>query len=93
MTRGGDADGDAGRLMITQLVLWNFKSYAGRRVVGPFHKRLSAVVGAKKKLRAKKLDSLIHRSDAFPNLEEASVEVHFCDIKDDPHDADAYSIV
>lgn len=30
--------GQQGRLVIEKMVLHNFKSYAGTRVVGPFHK-------------------------------------------------------
>ena len=29
----------------SQMVLENFKSYGGERVVGPFHKRFSSIVG------------------------------------------------
>ena len=41
----GDAP-PASRLMITKMVLENFKSYGGVREIGPFHKRFSSVVGA-----------------------------------------------
>lgn len=34
-----------GRLIISKVVLENFKSYAGVRTIGPFHNSLSAVVG------------------------------------------------
>ena len=40
----GDAQ-PASRLMITKMVLENFKSYGGVREIGPFHKRFSSVVG------------------------------------------------
>ena len=33
------------RLMISHMKLVNFKSYAGTKIVGPFHKKFSAVVG------------------------------------------------
>lgn len=33
------------RLMITKMILENFKSYAGSQTIGPFHKRFSSVVG------------------------------------------------
>jgi hypothetical protein len=38
-------DGRVPRLMIARLVLENFKSYAGRKEIGPFHKSFSSVVG------------------------------------------------
>ena len=41
----GDAQ-PSSRLMITKMVLENFKSYGGVREIGPFHKRFSSVVGA-----------------------------------------------
>ena len=93
-----DADatmGDAppsSRLMITKMVLENFKSYGGVREIGPFHKRFSSVVGPNgsgksnvidamlfvfgkraKKLRLNKVSELIHRSEAYPNLDSARV--------------------
>lgn len=33
------------RLMITKMVLENFKSYAGLKEIGPFHKCFSSIVG------------------------------------------------
>ncbi|KAL9651278.1 hypothetical protein ABK040_001231 [Willaertia magna] len=87
------------RLIIQNLVLNNFKSYAGKREIGPFHKSFTCIVGPNgsgksnvidaiqfvfgkrgKKLRLKKLSELIHCSTNFPNLEEASVSVHFAEI-------------
>jgi len=87
------------RLMISKLVLENFKSYAGRQEVGPFHHCFSAVVGPNgsgksnvidailfvfgkqaRQLRLKKVSELIHKSEQFPNLECAKVEVHFQEI-------------
>ena len=35
----------AARLMLSKLVLENFKSYAGTREIGPFHKSFSSIVG------------------------------------------------
>ena len=32
--------GSSRRLIITEMVLENFKSYAGQQIVGPFHKVL-----------------------------------------------------
>ncbi|KAJ1997630.1 hypothetical protein GGI06_006442 [Coemansia sp. S85] len=39
-TANGTSKEEAGkpRLIITQMVLENFKSYAGRQVIGPFHR-------------------------------------------------------
>lgn len=33
------------RMIIEQLDMHNFKSYAGMRTIGPFHKRFSSIVG------------------------------------------------
>ena len=85
-----------GRLFINELVLENFKSYAGKQVVGPFHTSFSAVVGPNgsgksnvidsmlfvfgfraNKMRQDRLSDLIHKSEAFPNLQSCSVTVHF----------------
>ncbi|KAG2382096.1 hypothetical protein C9374_005888 [Naegleria lovaniensis] len=87
------------RLIIQKMVLKNFKSYAGKREIGPFDKSFTCVVGPNgsgksnvidaiqfvfgkkgKKLRLKKLSELIHSSKNYPNLEEASVSVHFAEI-------------
>ena len=43
--RVADANGRFPRLMIKQMVLENFKSYAGERIIGPFHKSFSSIVG------------------------------------------------
>lgn len=40
-----DSKGRVPRLMIKQMVLENFKSYAGVRCIGPFHKSFSSIVG------------------------------------------------
>ncbi len=93
--------GKAPRLIIRNLVLENFKSYAGRKEIGPFHKCFSSVVGPNgsgksnvvdsllfvfgfrtNKLRLNKISELIHNSHEFPDLEKATVEVHFCLIID-----------
>jgi hypothetical protein len=39
------SNGRTPRLMISQLTVENFKSYAGEAVIGPFHSRFSSVVG------------------------------------------------
>lgn len=33
------------RLIITKIVVENFKSYAGKREIGPFHESFTCVVG------------------------------------------------
>ena len=47
-----------GRLMMAKMVLENFKSYGGVKVVGPFHKRVSAVVGPNGSGKSNVLDAL-----------------------------------
>lgn len=42
-TRGGRSR--APRLFISKMEMENFKSYAGKQIVGPFHKSFLAVVG------------------------------------------------
>ena len=58
---GGTGAGGAGapRLMITQLVLENFKSYAGRKVIGPFHKCFSSIVGPNGSGKSNVIDSML----------------------------------
>eukprot|EP01104_Vermistella_antarctica_P018535 TRINITY_DN6901_c0_g1_i1.p1 TRINITY_DN6901_c0_g1~~TRINITY_DN6901_c0_g1_i1.p1 ORF type:complete len:1323 (-),score=555.35 TRINITY_DN6901_c0_g1_i1:208-4176(-) len=96
----GDAVPDS-RLMIEKIHLENFKSYAGLKVLGPFHKCFSAVVGPNgsgksnifdallfvfgyrtSKMRLKKVDELIHKSENHPNLTSASVSIFFQTIVD-----------
>jgi structural maintenance of chromosome 4 len=53
--------------MISHMKLVNFKSYAGTKIVGPFHKKFSAVVGpngsGKSNVRENKsTQSLFHNS-------------------------------
>ncbi|KAK1782227.1 RecF/RecN/SMC N terminal domain-containing protein [Copromyces sp. CBS 386.78] len=53
---------DAGpkpRIVITNLVLINFKSYAGRQEVGPFHASFSSVVGPNGSGKSNVIDSLL----------------------------------
>ncbi|AGO13952.1 AaceriAGR089Cp [[Ashbya] aceris (nom. inval.)] len=47
------------RLCIRTLVLENFKSYAGRQVVGPFHSSFSAVVGPNGSGKSNVIDSML----------------------------------
>ena len=58
------------RLMISHMKLVNFKSYAGTKIVGPFHKKFSAVVGpnGSGKSNVRKIDltlSLVDRINFF----------------------------
>jgi structural maintenance of chromosome 4 len=47
------------RLMITKMVLENFKSYAGCQEIGPFHKRFSSVVGPNGSGKSNVIDALL----------------------------------
>src|SRR5690606_30568249 len=47
------------RIVITNLILTNFKSYAGRQVVGPFHASFSSVVGPNGSGKSNVIDSLL----------------------------------
>ncbi|CAI5760008.1 unnamed protein product [Candida verbasci] len=47
------------RLVISQLVLINFKSYAGVQVIGPFHSSFSAVVGPNGSGKSNVIDSML----------------------------------
>ena len=103
---------NSSRLIMSKMVLNNFKSYAGRIEIGPFHKSFSSIVGPNgsgksnvidallfvfgfkaKKLRQGKLADLIHNSASFPNLDNCSVEIHFCMIKDQDQGSDGQEYV
>lgn len=47
------------RIVITYLMLTNFKSYAGRQEVGPFHATFSSVVGPNGSGKSNVIDSLL----------------------------------
>lgn len=47
------------RLMITKMVLENFKSYAGVQNIGPFHKRFSSIVGPNGSGKSNVIDALL----------------------------------
>lgn len=47
------------RIVITNLILNNFKSYAGRQEVGPFHASFSSVVGPNGSGKSNVIDSLL----------------------------------
>lgn len=50
---------DKPRLVIEKLVLTNFKSYAGRQEIGPFHPSFSAVVGPNGSGKSNVIDSML----------------------------------
>ncbi|KAI8993469.1 hypothetical protein BDB01DRAFT_327635 [Pilobolus umbonatus] len=47
------------RLIMKKMVLNNFKSYAGRQVIGPFHKSFSAIVGPNGSGKSNVIDALL----------------------------------
>lgn len=47
------------RLMITKMILENFKSYAGAQEIGPFHKRFSSIVGPNGSGKSNVIDALL----------------------------------
>ncbi|VDL21338.1 unnamed protein product [Hymenolepis diminuta] len=53
------ADDDGARLMITQVICENFKSYGGRRVLGPFHKNFTCVIGPNGSGKSNVIDALL----------------------------------
>ncbi|TXT13312.1 hypothetical protein VHUM_00679 [Vanrija humicola] len=53
------ATGHKPRLVIHKLVLVNFKSYAGRQEIGPFHKSFSAIVGPNGSGKSNTIDALL----------------------------------
>ena len=46
------------RLIILRLELYNFKSYANKKVIGPFHKKFSAIVGPNGSGKSNVIDAL-----------------------------------
>ncbi|KAI4097096.1 MAG: hypothetical protein LQ344_000505 [Seirophora lacunosa] len=80
--------GPRSRTVIQYLVLTNFKSYAGRQEVGPFHASFSSVVGPNGSGKSNVIDSLLFvfgfRATAFPDLDHCEVEVHFQEVMDLP---------
>lgn len=54
-----EPSGPKARIVITHLVLINFKSYAGRQEVGPFHASFSSVVGPNGSGKSNVIDSLL----------------------------------
>ena len=49
----------SGRLIITKVILENFKSYAGITQIGPFHTSFTAVVGPNGSGKSNLLESLL----------------------------------
>ncbi len=47
------------RLMITKLVLENFKSYAGIKEIGPFHKCFTSIVGPNGSGKSNVIDAML----------------------------------
>lgn len=45
--------------MIQEIILENFKSYAGKQVIGPFHKRFTSVVGPNGSGKSNLIESLL----------------------------------
>ena len=54
-----EEQGTKPRIVITYLILNNFKSYAGRQEVGPFHASFSSVVGPNGSGKSNVIDSLL----------------------------------
>ncbi|KAK1147400.1 Structural maintenance of chromosomes protein 4 [Aspergillus melleus] len=51
--------GPKSRLMMKNLILMNFKSYAGKQVVGPFHASFSSIVGPNGSGKSNVIDALL----------------------------------
>ncbi|KAM4889122.1 structural maintenance of chromosomes protein 4 [Thomomys bottae] len=49
----------APRLMITHIINQNFKSYAGEKILGPFHKRFSCIIGPNGSGKSNVIDSML----------------------------------
>ena len=45
--------------MIQKIEVYNFKSYAGKKIIGPFHKRFTAVVGPNGSGKSNTIESLL----------------------------------
>ncbi|XP_052198087.1 structural maintenance of chromosomes protein 4-like [Diospyros lotus] len=58
-SRGGGRSRNLPRLFIKEMVLRNFKSYAGEQRVGPFHKSFSAVVGPNGSGKSNVIDAML----------------------------------
>ncbi|EJU02564.1 RecF/RecN/SMC protein [Dacryopinax primogenitus] len=54
-----EPSGPKSRLVIHKMVLINFKSYAGRQEIGPFHKSFSSIVGPNGSGKSNTIDALL----------------------------------
>ncbi|KAF7321342.1 SMC hinge domain-containing protein [Mycena kentingensis (nom. inval.)] len=54
-----EPSGPKARLVIHKMALVNFKSYAGRQEIGPFHKSFSAIVGPNGSGKSNTIDALL----------------------------------
>lgn len=54
-----EPSGPRSRLVIHKMALVNFKSYAGRQEIGPFHKSFSAIVGPNGSGKSNTIDALL----------------------------------
>ncbi|KAG7349244.1 chromosome segregation protein SMC [Nitzschia inconspicua] len=76
------------RLMITKMVLENFKSYAGVKEIGPFHKCFSAVVGPNGSGKSNVIDAMLFvfgKRAKKLRLNKVSELIHKSDsVKDNP---------
>ncbi|THV05398.1 RecF/RecN/SMC protein [Dendrothele bispora CBS 962.96] len=54
-----EPQGPKARLVIHKLALVNFKSYAGRQEIGPFHRSFSSIVGANGSGKSNTIDALL----------------------------------
>ncbi|XP_071608868.1 structural maintenance of chromosomes protein 4 isoform X1 [Heliangelus exortis] len=72
----------APRLMITHIVNQNFKSYAGKRTLGPFHKRFSCIIGPNGSGKSNVIDSMLfvfgYRAQKIRS-KKLSVLIHYSD--------------
>jgi structural maintenance of chromosome 4 len=55
----GTTSNSKARLMISNMELENFKSYAGCQTIGPFHKRFSSIVGPNGSGKSNVIDALL----------------------------------
>ena len=53
------SDENGARLVISQIVCENFKSYGGLRVLGPFHKNFTCVIGPNGRGKSNVIDALL----------------------------------
>eukprot|EP00529_Nitzschia_sp_RCC80_P007618 CAMPEP_0113519648 /NCGR_PEP_ID=MMETSP0014_2-20120614/43643_1 /TAXON_ID=2857 /ORGANISM="Nitzschia sp." /LENGTH=1376 /DNA_ID=CAMNT_0000417403 /DNA_START=114 /DNA_END=4244 /DNA_ORIENTATION=- /assembly_acc=CAM_ASM_000159 len=86
--KGANDDSSPPRLMITKMVLENFKSYAGVKEIGPFHKCFSAVVGPNGSGKSNVIDAMLFvfgKRAKKLRLNKVSELIHKSDaVRDDP---------